>query len=88
MTFKISDDRFQQLLQIEESVNCDIGAGIDHGANLGAYLAKATQYIDQTKLIALLQSEIGELLPAEDVEAIAAKVQQQVYQHLQQRRSA
>jgi hypothetical protein len=88
MTFKISGDRFQQLLQIEKSVNCDISAGIDHGANLGAYRAEATQYIDQTKLIALLQSEIGELLPAEDVEAIAAQVQQQVYQHLQQRRSA
>jgi hypothetical protein len=88
MTFKMSDERLQQLLQIEESVNCDIGAGIDQGANLGAYLAAATQYVDHTKLVALLQSEIGGLLPAEDLEAIAAEVQQQVYQHLQQRRSA
>jgi hypothetical protein len=44
MTFKISDDRFQKLLQIEELVNCDIGAGIDQGANLGTCLANATQY--------------------------------------------
>jgi hypothetical protein len=48
MTFRISDDRFQQLLQIEESVNCDIGAGIDHGTNLRAYLAEVTQYVDHT----------------------------------------
>jgi hypothetical protein len=74
MTFKMSDERLQQLLQIEESVNCDIGAGIDQGANLGAYLAAATQYVDHTKLVALLQSEIGGLLPAEDLEAIAAEV--------------
>jgi hypothetical protein len=85
MTFKITDNRLQQLLQVEESVNCDIGAGIDHGANLGAYLAAATQYIDHDKLISLLHSEIGELLPTEDLEAIAAQVQQQIHQHLQRR---
>jgi predicted amino acid racemase len=85
MTFKITDDRLQQLLQIEESVNCDIGAGIDYGPNLGAYLATATQYIDHDKLINLLHAEIGELLPTEDLEAIAAQVHQQIHQHLQRR---
>ncbi len=87
MTFKISEDRLQRLLQIEESVNCDIGAGIDHGAHLGAYLAEAMQHIDQTKLLALLQSELGTLLETEEVEAIAAQVQQQIHQHLIEKRS-
>jgi hypothetical protein len=88
MTFKISEDRLQQLLQIEESVNCDIGAGLDHGAHLGAYLADAMQHLDQTKLVALLQSELGALLEAEEVEVIAAQVQQQIHRHLIEKRSA
>ena len=88
MTFKMSDDRLQELLKIEESVNCDIGAGIEQGEHLSVYLAEAMQYIDQRKLVALLQSEIGELLPAEDLEAIAAQVQQQIHQHVVQRHSA
>jgi hypothetical protein len=49
MTFRISEARLQQLLQIEESVNCDIGAGIDHGAHLGDYLAEATQHLNPPK---------------------------------------
>jgi hypothetical protein len=88
MTFKISNARIHEFLQIEESVNCDIGAGIDQGVHLGGYLAKALQYVDQTKLVALLQSELGELLPAEDLDEIATQVQQQIHQHLLQRRSA
>ncbi len=85
MTFQISNDRLQELLKIEESVNCDIGAGIDHGANLGAYLSDAMQYVDRSKLMALLQAELGELLPTDDLEAIAQQVQQQVHQYVQRR---
>ncbi len=85
MTFKIGHDRFQELLNIEESVNCDIGAGIDHGANLRTYLLDAMQYVDRSKLVALLQSELGELLPTADLEAIANQVQQEVHQYVQRR---
>lgn len=85
MAFQISNDRLQALLAIEESVNCDIGAGIDHGANLGTYLSDAMQYVDRSKLIALLQSELGELLPTDDLEAIAHHVQQEIHQCVQRR---
>jgi hypothetical protein len=85
MTFQISNDRLQELLKIEESVNCDIGAGIDHGANLGAYLSDAMQYVDRSKLVAFLQSELGELLPIADLEAIAHQVQRSVHQSVQRR---
>ncbi len=85
MTFQISNDRLQELLKIEESVNCDIGAGIDHGANLATYLSDAMQYVDRSKLVAFLQSELGELLPTDDLEAIAHQVQQNVHQYVQRR---
>jgi hypothetical protein len=85
MTFKISNDRLQELLTIEESVHCDIGAGIEHGANLGTYLSDAMQYVDRSKLVALLQSELGELLPTADLEAIAHQVQYEVHQYVQRR---
>jgi hypothetical protein len=85
MTFQISNDRLQALLKIEESINCDIGAGIDHGVNLGTYLSDAMQYVDRSKLIALLQTELGELLPITDLEAIAHQVQHEVHQYVQRR---
>ncbi|MCX5965226.1 MAG: hypothetical protein NT070_19500 [Cyanobacteria bacterium] len=72
-------------------MNCDIGAGIDHGANLATYLSDTMQYIDRSKLVALLQSELGGLLPTADLEAIAHQVQHEVHHYVQrnvQRRSA
>jgi hypothetical protein len=58
---------------------------VDHGENLGSYLSDAMQYVDRLKLLALLQSELGELLPTEDLESIASQVQQDVYEYVQRR---
>ncbi len=46
--FKIDASRIWELVQIEEEVNCDIGAGSD----IGNPKVNATSYVDSNKFIA------------------------------------
>jgi hypothetical protein len=85
MTPSMSDREFWNLVQIEEETNCDISAGPDLGPHLGEYLAAAINYIDDRKLIALLQSELSGVLSSEEIEAIANGVQAQVRRHIQRK---
>lgn len=78
MTFKIDRRRIQELVQIEEEINCDIGTGLTNPIN----------YINRDKLIALLQDELNGHLPAEEIEAIASDVQNQVRRRIVQRKPA
>lgn len=65
MTFRLNDSKIEELLQIEEEVNCDIGAGADNGPHLGEFLADAVNYINNRKLMALLQDELSSVLSSE-----------------------
>lgn len=85
MTFRISQRRREELLQIEEETNCDIGAGIDHGPYLGQYLASCMSYIDRSKLVSFLNSELNDLLPSEEIEVLADIVEAQVKQQIERR---
>lgn len=87
MTFRLNDSQIEELLQIEEEVNCDIGAGADNGPHLGEFLADAVNYINDRKLMALLQDELSSVLSSDEIEAIANVVQAQV-RHYIQRKSA
>lgn len=85
MTFRISQRRREELLQIEEETSCDIGAGIDHGPYLGQYLASRMSYIDRSKLVSFLNSELNDLLPSEEIEVLADIVEAQVKQQIERR---
>lgn len=85
MTFSISDQEFWELVQIEEETNCDISAGIDLGPHLGKYLVDAVNYINDHKLIALLQEDLSSILSPDEIEAIANVVQAQVRRHIQRK---
>lgn len=85
MTFSISDQEFWNLVQIEEETNCDISAGLDLGSHLGEYLADAINYIDECKLMALLQSELNSVLSSDEIEAIANVVQAQIRRYIQRK---
>jgi len=78
MTFQISQSRRDELLRIEEETNCDIGAGVDHGPHLGQYLAARMNYIDRSKLVSFLKTELDNLLRPEEIEALADTVEAQV----------
>lgn len=85
MTFSISDKEFWSGVQIEEETNCDISAGIDLGSHLGEYLADAVNYINDHKLIALLQEDLSSILSPDEIEVIANVVQAQVRRHIQRK---
>ena len=85
MTFDISDKEFWELVEIEEETNCDISAGIDLGPHLGEYLADAVNYINDHKLIALLQEDLSSILSPDEIEALANVVQSQVRRHIQKK---
>ncbi|MBD1852745.1 hypothetical protein [Leptolyngbya sp. FACHB-711] len=61
MIFKISDDRFDELLKIEEEVNCDIGAGYA-GAYLPEFLADPIHFQQIRRLQAIVLEAFQSLL--------------------------
>jgi hypothetical protein len=87
--FKIDESRIWELVQIEEEVNCDIGAG-----DIGNPKVNDMSYVDSNKLIALLQDELSAVLHIEEIEAIAsltsryaAELQEQVRHRINQQKS-
>jgi hypothetical protein len=92
MTFKIDEARFWELVAIEEDCNCDIIAGVDHGANIGkyiqTYLAPPASTFNREKLVSFLEEEIGDQLPLEDIENIASELELRVQERMAQRQSA
>jgi len=92
MTFKIDEKRFQELVALEEECNCNIGAGIDYGSHIGKYIATVlqtqSQLLNPDRLITFLQGELGEQLSTEDLNAIAAEMQEQVCRRIVQQQSA
>lgn len=77
--FKIDESRIWELVKIEEEVNCDIGAGSD----LDKPNVSAVSYVDRSKLIALLKDDLSAILRSEDIEAIAAELQDVIRNHIE-----
>jgi hypothetical protein len=84
MEFKISTARRKELAQIEAESDCDIGAGFDLGSNVDKFYASYLQPtpIDENKLMALLQSELGDRLSLDQIISLAQDVQMQAQQQL------
>lgn len=92
MTLEPDELQLRRLAQIEDEANCDISAGFDWGQNLGSYLAQSTNTVSHSKLIAMLQENLGTVLSIEELEEVALSFQQQlrsrVIQKLQSTKSA
>jgi hypothetical protein len=88
MSFKIDTKRIWELVQIEEEVNCNIGAAVDMHLHENNSHLSANSYLDRNKLVDLLQGELGEVLLVEDIDAIVSIVQEQVRIRIDQRKLA
>jgi hypothetical protein len=86
MSFKIDSKRIWELVQIEEEVNCNIGAAVDVYLHQNNSNLSADSYLDRNKLVDLLQGELGEVLLIEDIDAIVNIVQEQIRMRIDQRK--
>jgi hypothetical protein len=77
MEFKISEARRKELAQIEAESGCDFGAGFDLGGNVDQFYASYLHPtpINDDKLVAFLQSELGDRLSPEQIVSLANDVQ-------------
>lgn len=78
MEFKLSEARLRELAQIEAEANCDIGAGFDWGQNLGTHLKQVNSYVEDEKLMAVLQERLGDVLSKEELQEIVYSFQVQL----------
>jgi len=88
MSFKIDEQRIWELVRIEEEVNCNIGAAVDVYLHQGNSSLTTDSYLDRSKLVALLQEELSEVLQSQDIDAIVSVVQEQVRMRIDQKKLA
>ena len=88
MSFKIDKQRIWELVRIEEEVNCNIGAAVDVYLHQGNSSLTTDSYLDRSKLVALLQEELSEVLQSQDIDAIVSVVQEQVRMRIDQKKLA
>jgi hypothetical protein len=78
MEFLLNDDWIRRAAASEAELECDISAGLDIGSHFTEYIALVQQgknCISYKKLMGVLQEELGNLLPNEDLEVIASAAQ-------------
>jgi hypothetical protein len=78
MEFIRNDDWIRRVAASEAELECDISAGLNIGSHFSEYtslMQNSKNYISGEKLMAVLQEELGNLLPNEDLEAIACATQ-------------
>ncbi|MBD2072673.1 hypothetical protein H6F86_01970 [Phormidium sp. FACHB-592] len=78
--FEFDEEWLREVSRVEQESNCDVQAGFDWGANLGDYITSAKSFINQAKLMSVLQEELESLvfqglLSQEDIEIIANAAQ-------------
>ena len=88
MSFKIDKQRIWELVRIEEEVNCNIGAAVDVYLHQSNSSLTTDSYLDRSKLVALLQEELSEVLQSQDIDAIVSVVQEQVRMRIDQKKLA
>jgi hypothetical protein len=90
MEFKISAARRKELARIEAESDCDIGAGFDLGENVDKFYANYLHPtpISEAKLMALLQSELGDRLSPDQIISLANDVQIRAQRQLEEQKIA
>lgn len=87
MTFKLDRRRIEELVQLEEELNCDIGAGTKLNASPGQQSTSFCNYIDNDRLTTLLQDELHGILSEKEIEALTYDLQDQIRRRITERQS-
>ena len=78
MEFKVTEAEARAFARQESAAGCDVGAGFDWGASLGAFLASANSSVDHEKLVELLRDRLGTVLSQAEIEDAACSFQAQL----------
>jgi hypothetical protein len=88
MTFKLDHQRIEELVQLEEELNCDISAGTKLNSSLGQPSFGFPNYIDNHKLTSLLQNELGGILSEGEIGDLAQELQNQIRHRVSERQAS
>ena len=85
MSSNLNDDWLKWAVEIEDEAGCDIQAGLNLGQHSGEYLAKSQGYINNEKLISVLQEKLGTILSQEELEEIVDAMQEDVHNRIREK---
>ena len=78
MKLNFDENWLEQAIQIEDSVNGEISAGLDLGQHTGEYLAMRKSRISREKMAEILEEKLGNILECADYEDIIDATQSYV----------
>lgn len=82
MSDKFNDAWLEWAVEIEDEAGCDVEAGLNLGQHLGEYLAKSQGYINNEKLMSVLQEKLGAVLSQEELEEVVDAMQKDVHNRI------
>lgn len=85
MSSKFNDDWLKWAVEIEDEAGCDVQAGLNLGQHSGEYLAKSQGYINNEKLISVLQEKLGTILSQEELEEVVDALQENVHNRIREK---
>ncbi len=85
MEFKITEAEAQRLAELETEAGGMISAGPDLGDRLGDMMRLELFGFDHNKVIKLLNTEFGNVLSCDEIEEVAADLQNQIERRLIQK---
>jgi hypothetical protein len=75
MSMRFNEEFLNWAVQLEDEAGCDIEAGLDLGRHLSNYLADNRAFINQERLMEILEEALGAYLSRADLEIIANATQ-------------
>lgn len=85
MSSNFNDDWLKWAVEIEDEAGCDVQAGLNLGQHSGEYLAKSQGYINNEKLMSVLQEKLGTILSQEELEEIVDAMQEDVHNRIREK---
>lgn len=85
MSSNFNDDWLKWAVEIEDEAGCDVQAGLNLGQYSGEYLAKNQGYINNEKLMSVLQEKLGNILSQEELEEVVNAMQEDVHNRIREK---
>lgn len=85
MSSNFNNDWLKWAVEIEDEAGCDVQAGLNLGQHSGEYLAKSQGYINNEKLMSILQEELGNFLSKEELEMMVDDWQKDAHNRIREK---